>query len=368
MDTSIVIRQATNLIQYLIIDIENIIYDYLNLSKVTEYNNGELKNISRTFNGILDGDYIEYYKNTNLKMTCSYAGGILVGIKKSYHSNGICSHYSFYNNGKLNNTSIEYYDTGIINRKTSMYNGLREGFDIYYYLNEQLKSKHYYINGKLNGYVILFSMKENIKTYNIDIIEEEYHTIYLKYYHNIKYISSFKNGIKNGYTYYFKDKITEKYYHNNGDQLFYMKFFYNNLIEHIDPYQHVKYKNDIVIYKKEYDDNHIIKKSKTDLLDIHYINGIKIYEKHWFSNGNIKSEYLYRNGTLNGVFVHYHINGGLDTVGYYKNNNLFGKFINIRGIKYYINNIEKKYKIGIFSCVIVDNKIKELNNKGLFFV
>jgi antitoxin component YwqK of YwqJK toxin-antitoxin module len=204
---------------------------------------GTKKLLSRTKNGKLDGEQIEYLASGNIFTKESFKDGLKDGPTTDYYPDGSVNRESYWENGKREGTGESYYRNGELRSEEYYKNGVREGIQRGYYQNGNTDYEQSYKNGQLYGVQKKYyengqpeteislnngipdgisikylengkpSIEENFKNGKRDGIQ--------KYYDNsgnLEYEFTYKNGKEDGHSKeYFGGTLTQETFYKDGD-------------------------------------------------------------------------------------------------------------------------------------------------------
>ena len=112
------------------------------VNKIIFHPNGQISEIGKYKDGVLDGPQESYFINGQSKHTSNYISGKLDGVYESFFDNGNRETIKNFKSGKLEGKLEEYYENGQIKLKSFYINGLIDGEYTEHYSNGQLKLMH----------------------------------------------------------------------------------------------------------------------------------------------------------------------------------------------------------------------------------
>ena len=277
---------------------------YFGTSK-TYFPNGKIESIgSYDENGNEDGFWTFYYKNGSIAEEASFNNGKIHGENKVYTLSGFLYVTYMYDNGKLKSITT-YLPNNEVRKKTEINEGVFE-VDLYNEFGNLFASKIYDEQDGLVGIATKYYPSGQVyqttafKNNKKDGIETTYYET-----GSIHKMVTYKNDIENGLyiSYYENDTISMEGVYSEGKQIgAWYSYYINGAIEAIDLYE----------------DGYITKIT------------------NYYPDGNLKSEYLYKNKLLktiktydhqnkllkedhfkegNGILSSYHLNGNTKTKG-----------------------------------------------------
>ena len=242
------------------------------INKIIFHSNGQISELGKYKDGLLDGPQESYFINGQLKYTSNYTSGKLDGVYESFFDNGNRGAIKNFKFGKLDGKLEEYYENGQIKLKSFYINGIIDGEYTEYYSNGQLKLKHFKTNGQSigdqTGYYSNGDLKY-LKSYNEDhlITYSKKQNIFNKTEEELNFIDGKKNGIINKF--YDTGKIQKEELYKNNNLHGAIKHYYRN--------------------------------GKIDSIE-NYINGKKEgYQEFFFENGNRESKSFYKNNVITSI-------------------------------------------------------------------
>lgn len=371
------------------------------------HKNGKLKEHCSYVKGKLNGDYKEYYENGKLKQNLTYAEGKLNGKQKLYFSNGALKGEYDYVNDVFTGYEYAYYSGGQLKFKVQIKDAKYDGELTHYYPNGSKKEVLSYSKDNKEGKYVEYFPNPKDKIKSEGMYTENFPTGEWKYYYENGKISnqgSFgKKGLKDGVwkTYtpdgvlYSDDTYSNgksegvgKAYYEDGKV--YEEFYYKK--NRITSYKYYdksgklvkeqnKQKNEFVF--ELYNPNGTIRKTGKTIgenLDgplvsydafgikvsyVDYVNDIKSgAEQSFFTNGQLKTDYKYKDGEALGMYTRYNSLGKITLQGYYENSQEQGYWItynhdgSLSEINYYMDGRKTGWQ-RLFAC---DGKITRAEN------
>ena len=242
------------------------------INKIVFHLHGQISELSKYKDGVLDGHQESYFINGQLKHTSNYVRGKLDGVYESFFDNGNRDTIKNFKSGKLDGKHEEYYENGQIKLKSFYTNGFIDGEHAEYYSNGQLKLKHFKTNGQSigdhTGYYSDGNLKY-LKSYNEDhlIMYSKKQNKFNQIEEELNFIDGKKNGIINKF--YDTGEILKEELYKNNNLHGAIKYYYKN--GNIDSIEN-------------------------------YINGKKEgYQEFFFENGNRESKTYYKNNLITSI-------------------------------------------------------------------
>ncbi len=131
------------------------VYEFKNGQKNGQYilynDNGNIKEIGKYTNELLDSNVVAFYKNGNKKYEFYYEMGIKKGKSVTYFSNGNIEQSSFIVNGVPEGLVETYYEAGNIRQKAYYKDGFRHGPYERYHLTGIKAEESYYYQGYMDS-------------------------------------------------------------------------------------------------------------------------------------------------------------------------------------------------------------------------
>ena len=190
------------------------------VNKIIFHPNGQISEIGKYKDGVLDGPQESYFINGQSKHTSNYISGKLDGVYESFFDNGNRETIKNFKSGKLEGKLEEYYENGQIKLKSFYINGLIDGEYTEHYSNGQLKLKHFKTNGQSigdhTGYYSDGNLKY-LKSYNEDhlIMYSKKQNKFNQIEEELNFIDGKKNGIINK-SYDTLDQVETIFYKNDN--------------------------------------------------------------------------------------------------------------------------------------------------------
>ncbi len=200
---------------------------------------------------------------------------------KFYYGNGNISSEGMMKDGKPDGFWKTYYINGNLKSAGIRNNFLLDSTWLFYYENSNLKESISYLNGQKNGYYINYQNIEDSNNNSIAIIVSK--ELYL-------------NDLKNGKSmYFFPDGKIRQIINYNADKRHGLCYEFS--------------RDSIIQVILSYHNNFLIDR---ELINISDENGLKQgVWKEFFPNYNIKTEAVYINDRLHGIYKEYNISGRL---------------------------------------------------------
>ena len=278
---------------------ENFVNGSLHGTNKYYYDNGKLMVTYSYERGKKHGEYRRYYKGGALSSVGSYSNDMLNGTRKSYFEGGNLNVEETYKDNNMGGPFIVYYKNGNREKEGTMQNDKLTGRYVYYFESGAKAIDGQYEKGNSVGtwtYYHQNGKKKSQENYVNNFIEGEY----LEYHDNgqLSVKTKFRKGKLNGETFYYDD-----------DGKMYSTIMYDN-----DKIKWAKYfdKSGKQISASEAD-------SKGLRLEAFSASGRKVVETnyndrgimhggrtYYFSSGNIKEIYQYKEGEIEGTNVEYY--------------------------------------------------------------
>jgi|SRR5690554_6417296 len=296
---------------------------------INYYSNGLRKSEGNRENFELDGPWIFYNENGSINTIITYKNGVKNGFKE-YYENSFLVKKEFYEVNKIIGEVIEYYPDSIekIKSSTPYKNNLKDGIAFHYAKDGRLIELVTYNKGFL---------KDREKVNQKDELGRK-QGIWKIYYSNyrLKQERRYKDDLLNGYeknynrdgkletAFLYIDGIKQNESDNEADFNIENQYYSTGEIKKKTTFN-MKGKKDGV--EKSYTKDGEVEASAI------YKNGYLIAEgiiddkgwyqgewKHYYLNGNIKSEGGYTDGKRTGKWAYYFSNGKKEQIGFYDKN------------------------------------------------
>jgi len=165
----------------------------------TYYNDRNVKREEYYKNGKQEGNQESYFKNGQIQSEEYYKNGKQDGVQRWYHQNGNTSRELYYKNGELDGVWKLYYDNGQIETEANFKNGEQDGSTKQYYYNGQIQREQNYKDGKLDGVQKIYYTDGTIDEEN-NYDKGQQDGVQLSYSPNgqLLFESNYKNGVKDG--------------------------------------------------------------------------------------------------------------------------------------------------------------------------
>ena len=248
------------------------------ITEMTYYDNGHLKDVKKYKNDKKDGEWHEYYDNGQLKKNERYMSGKKTGIWHTYYDSGKLDGRRVYSKNGEPTDYASYYENGELSYKVIYENG------------ESIHSYSYSKDGELSGE----------KHYGNIYKDPRYPDKSWAEFREFTRTEYYEDGTISGEYVYGQYKTTHIQYHKNGN------LYVNQTIYYPEGRSNL---HDRENYKTVYSDESIYYETGT-IKEIRHYNG-----KDWYSMNLIKS----------GEWIYYNEDGSVWDTRTYKNGELVGK-------------------------------------------
>ncbi|MBP7102068.1 MAG: hypothetical protein KBA86_02365 [Bacteroidales bacterium] len=268
------------------------------------------KQVSYKPNGDMHGKLITYAPNTKIISEVNYKDNLKEGPAIYYYPNGKIMSYIEYKDDNYHGLSLRYYENDSIAEEGSYINNEKTGTWYTYYMNGNVKSLEVYNNENILYKCEYFmdGKKSSEMFYKYGLLEK-----YVFYNENSEVIKTlfFENG--NG--------IQNNYY-LNGNIESSCNLLAGKLIDTCVWYSFDgKFLNKMVyydgIYSGLFKKFHSINQNKVEFQLNYIMNEPVGHMLLYAENGDIKADYMYEYGTLQGPVKKYYNNGNLSMEGNY---------------------------------------------------
>jgi uncharacterized protein len=278
---------------------ENVVNGTLQGNSTYYYDNGKLMLKCVHQNGKKEGGFKRYFKGGSLNSVGTYSNEMLTGNKKTYFESGNLSVDENYKDDKMEGPFVTYYSNGNKEKVGIMQNDKLNGSYVYYYESGAKAIEGQYEKGNSVGswtYYHKNGKKKSQENYVNTLVEGDY----LEYHDNdqLSLKCKFRKGKLHG----------EAFYYDNDGKL----------------YSTILYDNDKIKWAKYFDKTgKQISSSEANSKGLHLVaisaSGRKVVETDYndkglmhgnrtfyFSSGNVKETYTYKDGEIEGMNVEYY--------------------------------------------------------------
>lgn len=277
---------------------------------------GNLKNIEKYVNGLIQDTVKTYYSNGKLESSCMYKDNLKDGLYLEYNKYGELIVEGMFKDDYRSNDWYEYYPDGSLKVEYSYKDGKMHGYQKTYSVSGKLEEYDIFDQGEIIASVYLDTMGIEIQRFGeyngLVSIKSPANTF------NI-FVADYKNGNLDGKAEWFDEEdqlLTRGYYLNSAREGQWKWFFPDGKVRKITEYKNGQ------------------------------VNG-KMLE--YYENGQLYSEAPYLNDELNGNLKYYYENGKLDFQANYVDDLRHGKVISyspsgdIQQIRYYDRGVLLSY-------------------------